>query len=38
MYAKQVKSDPAERARRVKEMGRRMEALRAKDPGGDLEL
>ena len=35
---KHAKSDPAERARRVREMGRRMEALRAKDPGGDLEL
>lgn len=33
-----AESDPAERARRVKEMGRRMDALRAKDPGGDLEL
>ena len=35
---KNAESDPAERARRLEEMRRRMSRLRKKDPGGDLEL
>ena len=35
---KKAESDPAERARRLEEMRRRMARLREKDPGGDLEL
>lgn len=33
-----ARSDPAERARRLEEMRRRMARLREKDPGGDIEL
>lgn len=35
---KEAKSDPAEAARRLEEMKRRMDRLLAKDPGGDLQL
>lgn len=35
---KHVRSDPAERARRLGEMRRRTDRLLADDPGGDLDL
>ena len=35
---KKAETDPEERARRLADVGRRMDRLRANDPGGDLEL